>query len=214
LSGSTGIYLGYYGLFQTNGNNFKANVDNALGNEQGIYLGWERAFTDLIGMKMSLSYIFYPFADENLTGTKNPSVLEPLVSLMLTPWVDLSVDVSYFAGISGDALKDMSHVYIRPQIAKSLWFNDRVGMTLGAGIGFKIFTLVEDMEDNTVDVLFDWTVPIAVAGPFYIEPCIHLGWTNFKEEELVNAETGETVTFGTPGDEFMVYGSINVGADF
>lgn len=215
--GSTGLYLGYWGAFQINGDNRGDLVAGALGHEQDVYVGWDKSFGpgEMLTFSAMATYFFYPFAGDDDVAL--PSYVEPLLGFGVSTFVDLGVSVSYFIGLD-DLTSPYTHLYIKPSVGKSFSFSDKVGMDLGLGVGFKVWS-DDDTADagNTVDVAFDVAVPIAVAGSFYVSPSISMVWTNLEGE----ADTGEVDADGDPitrdynaGDQGFVVAAINFGADF
>ena len=120
--------------------------------------------------------------------------------------VDMGLNLSYFAGL-GD-LSSFSYLYIAPWLGKSFSFGDHLGMDLSLGFGFKVFTdeATRDAGDNVVDINFGASFPISLPDGFYVAPAINAAWTNF--------ETNGAGMNATVGDEYMIYGSLSVGADF
>jgi hypothetical protein len=201
--GDTGLYIGYWGAYQLSGDNISANVSGALGHEQDLYIGWDKSFgpDDMLTFSAAFTYFFYPFASvETEDGTvENPSIIEPLLGFSVSSAIDLGISISYFAGVD-DATKTLSHMYFKPSIGKSFSFGERFGLDMSLGAGFKIWTDEDGPEDNTVDLAIDFALPIALEGSLYAAPAISLAWTNLD---------------GVPaGDEYMVYGGLNIGADF
>lgn len=209
--GDSGVYVGYWGAYQLSGNNKTAMVNGALGHEQDLYVGWDTSFgpDDMLTFSAAFTYFFYPFS--NLEEADNPSIIEPLVGFSASSFIDFGLNLSFFAGID-DATSPLSHLYINPSIAKSFSFGQRFGMDLAFGAGFKVFTDSDtrDAGENTVDLVFDAAMPIALEGTLYLAPAISMAWTN-----LDRIATGETTSReATVGDEYMIYGSLNIGADF
>jgi len=204
--GETGLYIGYWGAYQLSGNNIPEMVDGALGHEQDLYIGYDKSFgaDDMFTFSAAFTYFFYPFASVEIDAdntVENPSIIEPLLGFGISAGVDLGLSVSYFAGID-DATKSLSHLYIKPSIAKSVSFGERFGLDMSLGMGFKVWTGEEGEkpEDNTVDLAIDFALPIALEGSLYAAPAVSLAWTNL---DGVSA-----------GNEYMVYGGLNIGADF
>ncbi|MBN2717945.1 MAG: hypothetical protein JXX14_19000 [Deltaproteobacteria bacterium] len=198
----TGLYIGYWGAYQLSGNNIAANVTGALGHEQDLYLGYDKSFgaDDMFTVSLAFTYFFYPFAtgmDDDGEEIGNPSIIEPLVGFSVSTVVDLGLSLSYFAGVD-DSTSGLTHLYIKPSIGKSISFGERFGLDMGFGAGFKVWK--EDIDDNVVDLSFDFALPIALEGSLYAAPSVSLAWTNL---EGVGA-----------GNEYMVYGGLNIGADF
>jgi hypothetical protein len=208
----TGLYLGYWGAYQLTGNNKTAMVESALGHEQDLYLGYDLGLAnDVVTLNFLFTYYFYPFADEDVAGTANPSIIEPLVGISIATVLDLGFSVSYFHGIQEET-KALRHVYFHLTAGKGFEFNDTFGMNLGAGFGAKAW--IEESDSNRFDLLFDWSVPIHLTEQLYVEPGVHLGWTDLDTILEVAPDGTESTRDAHGGDEFMVYGSINVGADF
>ena len=220
----TGLSIGYWGAYQISGSNQAEMVDVGLGHEQDLFLGYSHGWKDdFVVLSAAFTYFFYPFADEDVAGTANPSFIEPLIGLTISPWIDISLNLSYFAGLQ-DAVEDYRYLYINPSLGKSFEFSDRWGMALGLSVGVKIFNDYDEMKDNVVDVGFDWSFPVTLAGTFYVEPAVHLAWTNMYSNIMVSSglddnpatPDDESMEEREPtfGDEFMVYFGMNLGADF
>ena len=214
----TGLYLGYWGAYQLTGGNKTEMVQAALGHEQDLYIGYDLGLADdLVTLSFAFTYFFYPFADEDVAGTANPSIIEPLVGISLATVLDLGLKVSYFHGLQ-DELKTLRYAYFNFSVGKGFEFNNIFGMNLGASFGIKAY--VEDVDYNRFDLAFDWSIPIKLTEQLYLEPGVHLAWTDLKEvssgmdDDPATTDTDESVRKATAGDEYMVYWSINVGADF
>ncbi|MCP4600171.1 MAG: hypothetical protein GY847_06490, partial [Proteobacteria bacterium] len=141
----------------------------------------------------------------------------------ISDWVDIGINISYFVGLQ-DAVKDYRYLYINPSVGKGLELSDTFSMNLALSFGYKLFNDRDKMVDNVFDLGFDWSVAIALTDTFYVEPAMHIAWTNIDSQKQVDSgllddpETpdDESVTEvkSTFGDEFMVYAGVNVGADF
>lgn len=218
--GDTGLYVGYWGAYQMSGNNKTAMVEGALGHEQDLYVGWDKSFgpDEMLTFSAAFTYFFYPFATataDNGDEIGNPSIIEPLVGLGVSSFIDFGLSLSFFAGVD-DSTKPLTHLYIKPTIGKSFSFGERFGMDLGFGAGFKVWT-DDDMSDageNTVDLTFDAALPIALEGSLYLAPAISMAWTNLDQITETDAAGVETTRDAHVGDEYMIYGSLNIGADF
>lgn len=208
----TGLYMGYWGAYQLTGDNKSEMVAGALGHEQDLYIGYDLGMADdLLTLSFAFTYFFYPFADEDLNGTGNPSIIEPLVGLGISTVLDLGFTVSYFHGIQDD-IDFLRHVYFNLSAGKGFEFNDTFGMNLGMSFGAKVW--IEENDSNRFDLLFDWSVPISLTEQLYLEPGIHLGWTDLESITEVADDGTVSTRDAHGGDEFMVYGSVNIGADF
>ncbi len=208
----TGLSLGYWGAYQLTGDNKSELVAGALGHEQDLIFGYEKGFADdLFALSFGFTYFFYPFADEDAAGTANPSIIEPLVGFSVATVIDIGFTMSYFHGIQ-EEIKGLRHLYFNLSVGKGFEFDDTFGMNLGMSFGAKKW--IEDVEENRFDLLFDWSVPISLAKGLYVEPGIHFGWTDLDQITEVADDGTETTRDAHGGDEFMVYGSVNIGADF
>ncbi|MBN2341008.1 MAG: hypothetical protein JXX29_06045 [Deltaproteobacteria bacterium] len=215
--GDTGLYLGYWGAFQINGQNRGDVVAGALGHEQDVFLGWDKSFgpDDMMTFSAAFTYFFYPFAEND--DVKLPGYIEPLLGFSLSTVVDLGLSVSYFIGLD-DLTEPYTHLYIKPTIGKSFSFGETYGLDIGFGAGFKVWKDDEtDEGGNTVDLSFNVAVPVALEGPFYVSPSISMVWTNLEGE----VDTGEVDAAGDPitrdmnaGDQGFIVGAINFGAEF
>ena len=196
----TGLYIGYWGAFQLSGDNKTEMVDVGLGHEQDLYIGYDLGLADdLVTLSFALTYFFYPFADEDAAGAANPSIIEPLVGISIATVIDIGLNISYFHAIQ-DGIAGLRHAYFNFSLGKSFSFNKYVGMDLGMGLGIKAWANDDSPEDNIFDLHFDWGVPIQITDQLYVSPALSLAWTDLDD---VGA-----------GDEYMIYGSMNIGADF
>lgn len=210
----TGLYLGYWGAYQLSGDNKTEMVEGALGHEQDLYLGYDLGFADdLVTLSFAFTYYFYPFAAEDADGKKNPSIIEPLIGLSIATVVDLGLKISYFHSIQ-DSIAGLRHAYFNFSAGKSFAFNDIFGMDLGMGLGIKAWANDASPEDNRFDLHFDWSVPIHLTEQLYVSPALHLAWTDLDSVTTTDATGVEVTRDALAGDEYMVYASINIGADF
>jgi hypothetical protein len=213
----SGVTLGYWGAYQLTGNNKTEMVDGALGHEQDLYIGYALGLADdLLELSFAFTYFFYPFADEDVAGTGNPSIIEPLVGFSIATVIDIGFSISYFHGIQ-EEIETLRHAYFTVSVGKEFAFNERWGMNLGMGFGAKAW--IEDVDSNRFDLLFDWSIPINLTDQLYIEPGIHLAWTDLEEvasgmDDDPATGDDESVREAHAGDEYMVYGSVNIGANF
>lgn len=213
----TGISLGYWGAYQINGNNVTQMIKAGLGCEQDIFLGFNyELIDDTLNLGATLTYIFYPFANENEAGTINPSYIEPLISLEYTGILNAGLKVSYFFGIQ-NAIELYRYLYLNPYLGKTISLSARYAFNVGLSFGYKLFNEMNLMKDNVYDLRFDWTLPIQLTKTLHIEPGVHLSWTNIDTTTtLISDDTGEMQEVTKPGtaaDGFMVYASLGVGLD-
>ncbi|MCB9558521.1 MAG: hypothetical protein H6707_20560 [Deltaproteobacteria bacterium] len=194
--GSSGVSVGYWGAFQYTGHNQGELVSAGVGHKQELYLRYERAIGEHGRWSAGLIYYFYPFADAAVAGTRLPSYLEPALGLGYRGAVDLGVVASYYAGLQS-ALADR-YLYIRPTIAKTVSLNRWAGVSLGAGLGVKVFNDPQKMSDNVFDFNLDCGLPLSFGRAFSITPALHLAWSHFDALAA--------------GEEYMVWASVNFSA--
>jgi uncharacterized protein (TIGR02001 family) len=207
----TGLYLGWWAAFQTNGDNIGDNIDGALGAEQDLFAGWEYAIIDELTISVGLVYYFYPGAEEDIAGAKVPSYLEPGAGVCWSTVVDLGLNVSYFLGIQDEpGIRGISYLYLNPYVGKSFELSERFGLDLSLGYGFKLWKEGNDGASNVHDIIASVGLPIAISGGFYVNPAVYFTWTNIED---VDNGDGTITEYGF-ADEFIVYGAINVGIDF
>ena len=193
-----GFHVGYWGAYQMTGSNKGALVSSGAGNEQNLVVGVTRDLGKGVTLDGSLTWYFFPFAKKDVAGATLPSYLEPSVTVTWAGPVDLELKVLYFAGLQ-DAVKDWRYLYLRPRIGKTFSFNRWVGLATSLAFGYKLFNDRAKMTDNVYDIRFDWTLPLNVTDQFYLAPGVHVAWTNLKGVDS--------------GDEFVIYGGMNVGVN-
>jgi len=210
----TGLYLGSWGAYQLSGNNKKEMVDVGLGHEQDLYIGYDLGLADdLLTLSFAFTYYFYPFADEDAAGAANPSIIEPLVGISIATVIDIGLNISYFHAIQ-DGIAGLRHAYFNFSLGKSFEFNNIFGMDLGMGLGIKAWANDDSPTDNRFDLHFDWAIPIHLTEQLYVSPALHFSWTDLETVTYLDDTGAEASRDATAGDEYMVYGSINFGADF
>lgn len=183
----TGLGIGYWGAFQWSGSNITELVRSGVGHEQDILVWYDLELAGgTLALTPSLVWYFYPFAVEEDAGTKLPSWLEPSVEATISPGVDVSLLVSYMAGLQ-PVLRPYSYLYVRPKLSRSFEFGDVIAMELAVGAGFKVFTHAPGTTDNVFDVQLDWALPLQVHSRICLTPALHAAWTSldglsFREE--------------------------------
>jgi len=176
----TGFSIGVFGAYQLNGN-VQENIDNAMGAEQDLIISYSRDLTTNLNLTASFIWYYYPFADYDQVGGSVPSYLEPNIGLTWAKCcVDLGLQVAYVAGVQ-DALADSRHIYIAPQVAKSIDLEGKGTFDLGASLGFKLFTQGELTRDNSYDLLLSASATLKLGAGAYIKPSANVGWTNFAD---------------------------------
>jgi hypothetical protein len=194
-----GFHIGYWGAYQMAGPSKGALVAAGSGNEQDVVVGVTRDLGHGVTLDGSLTWYLYPFAKKSVAGTTMPTYLEPSVTVTWSGPIDLELKVLYFAGVQ-QAVKDWRYLYLRPRIGKTFTFNKWVGLATSLAFGYKVFNDRAKMTDNVYDIRFDWALPINVTDQFYVTPAVHVAWTNLKGVDS--------------GDEFVVFGGMNVGVNF
>ncbi len=208
----TGTYLGYWGGYQLTGNNQADVVRAGVGNAQLVFLGYNLGLLDrLITLNFQFNCYFWPFADEDLAGSSAPTVIEPLAGITLSTVLDIGFNVSYFHGVQpGTLFETLRHVYFQLFAKKSLTFNDRFGMDFGLSFGAKAW--IDHPDFNRFDLLFSWSLPINLTERLFLKPGINLSWTDL--DQIVDSDDPTITREATGGDEYMVYGTIDIGARF
>lgn len=193
-----GFHVGYWGAYQMAGSNKGALVASGSGNEQDVVVGVTRDLGKGVTLDGSLTWYLFPFAKKSVAGATMPTYLEPSLTVTWAGPVDLELKVLYFAGVQ-DAVKDWRYLYLRPRIGKTFTFNKWVGLATSLAFGYKLFNDRKKMTDNVYDIRFDWSLPINITDQFYLSPAVHVAWSNFKGVDS--------------GDEFVIYGGMNVGVN-
>jgi len=210
--GETGVTLAYWSAYQITGSNIRANTEGAINVEQDLIVSYDMELTEDLGLSLALASYLYPAADSNVMGTTMPVYLDPMVALSYAAPVDLSLAVSYFAGVQDQPdIWGSSYLYLNPKVGKSWELDEHVGLDLGLGYGLKIPN--EGLEgDNIHDVTFTAATPIYPGGPSaYVTPSVGLAWTNV--EDVTDETTGEVIEAKGPGDGFVLWAGVNLGLD-
>jgi len=194
----TGLSVGYFGAYQISGDNISEKIDAGLGSEQDVILGYALGLPHDLTLSFAATAYIYPWADEAEAGTECPLYLEPLAGIAWAGPIDLSLKVSYVIGVQ-EEIRDFSYLYLNPRLGKTFALGTRVQLALALGYGFKLWKPGNDGASNVHDVAIDISLPIAVAGPLYVTPSIHTGWTNLVALDFA--------------DELYVFGGLNVGVN-
>lgn len=194
----TDLTLGYWGAYQLNGENRAALVDAGVGAEQDVFAFWELELRPDVTLEVGATYYFYPFAEEEAAGIAFPHMIEPTVTATLsTGAADLGLTLAYFHAFNSE-LEAARHLYVSPAVSKELELTTAVGLELGAGFGYKIWTGDHgDDTSNTYDVLVAVSLPVSFRGPFSLTPGVSWAWTNLEERSF--------------GDEQVLFGSVALG---
>lgn len=198
----SGVSVGYWGAFQLAGEGREALIDEGVGNEQDLWIGWDGAFLDeALGVSALLTWFFYPCADEAAAGAAFPSYLQPQLSVGydVLGWFTAGLEVSFLAA-TGSELWDYSYAYLRPWIERETAIGESSTLLAGLGFGYKAFVSGPALQDGGLDVTLDleWSI-YEPSGSFYVVPGVHAAWAHFEESGFE--------------DEWVVWGSFRFGVD-
>lgn len=196
--GDTGLYAGWWGGFQLNGDNRADNVAAGIGAEQDLSIGWERDLTDTVAINIGATGFLYPLATEAAAGSDFPFYLDFGAGVGWSGPVDLGVQVSWFQATQ-PALTGFEHLYLNPSIGYAWEPSDAWSLEAALGLGYKL-PFAADIPENRWDVAFMVGAPIAVGGPVWVSPCLGMAWTDLS---------GLGVR-----DEIAPWGALDLGADF
>jgi hypothetical protein len=199
--GDTGLALGWWAAFQLNGN-VRDNIDAGAGAEQDLFATYEFGLTDAVALGMQLYAYTYPFADEEIAGTDGlPVWLEPGASITWSAAVDLSLTITYMAGVQA-VNAEYSYLYLSPGVARSFALDEAetLSLDLAAAFGYKGWLRSDDkLQDNTFDVGTKAGLTWCATDVFYLTPAVGFAWTNL-----------DGLGFQ---DELIVFGTLNLGVD-
>jgi hypothetical protein len=200
----TGLTLGYWGAFQLTGDNIDANIDDAIGMEQDLYLTYELGLPYDLTFSAGLFAYLYPAADKAVAGATLPAFLEPQVGLGWSGVVDVSLTVAYLLGVQQDvdAIRDCSYFYVSPKVSKSFALASWVGLDVALSYGVKVFQEGNEGRDNVHDLQLTAAAPISLWGPFWLTPLVGVAWTNVEDAP------GAPKDFG---DGVVVWGGVTAG---
>jgi hypothetical protein len=196
--GDTGLYVGWWGGFQLNGENKAANVEGGVGAEQDLSIGWERDLTDTVAVNLGVTGFLYPLATEAASGSDCPFYLDFAGGIGWSGPVDLGLQVSWFQATQS-ALTGFEHLYLNPTIGYAWEPSDVWGLEATLGLGYKL-PFAADIPANRWDLTLLLGAPIAVGGPVWVSPGFGLAWTDLADLGL--------------RDEIAPWGALDVGADF
>lgn len=175
-AGETGLSLGYTSVYQIVGPNRAALVAEGVGDEQDLWVAFERPVWRALSLGVGLNWAFYPFAEPAEAGAVLPSVLEPGVVAKLASVVDLELELLYSAGVQ-QSLASGRHLYIHPSIGKEVELSSDTELGLAVGAGWKVFADAT-VTDNRGDVRADLTLDRRIGSRVYAQPGLHWAWTN------------------------------------
>jgi len=190
----TGVTIGYWSAYQVYGDNIGELIDDAVGCEQDLFASYELDLVeDVVTGALSLYWYFYPFADEQATGSVLPSWLEPSATLTVSTVVDLSFQVAYMAALH----ERWWYVYLHPSVSRELELHPMLTLGLGLTYGYKIFSDPLVDVDNVHDVGLDIGLTVTPLDWLSVRPAVHAAWSNFAGRGF--------------GDEAMVWADLVVG---
>ena len=196
----TTFAVGYLGFFQLNGDNLGALIDAGLGAEQDLYVSWVHPVAESLSLTVGATAYLYPFADEAIVGASCPFYFEPMARLTYASVVDLGLAVHYFLGIQDEpAIRGLSYLYVNPTVSKTLALTEKIGLSLRASYGFKLFKEGNDGMSNVHDLLLAATLPITLGGGAYVTPGLSAAWTNIEGGDFA--------------DGLAVVGALNFGVN-
>jgi uncharacterized protein (TIGR02001 family) len=172
----SGFSLGYWGAFQSSGNNVSRNIERGLGAEQDLFVAYEENLSDNLVFGVGFLFYLYPFADEALAGTSSPTYFEPSLNATYSTFVDVSFKVAYLGGLQIE-LEDSNYLYLNPTFSRHFDLHEKVGLDFYFGYGYKVFK-DKDTVDNKHDIRFTVALPLDIAYGLYLIPSFNAGWTN------------------------------------
>jgi hypothetical protein len=194
---STGFWLNYTGHYQLNGPNVGEMVASGTGHEQNFVLGYDGEFLDgALALSAYFNFIFYPFASEDVAGTKVPIVLEPGFALAYNGPISVGVEFIWSYGVQ-EAIEDGRYLYINPSLGKEIQLLDRLSLSMAFALGIKVFHDFDANTENMWDLLFDVEFPVAVRDNFSVTPGVHVGWTDLESVRV--------------GQEYVFWFSLKMG---
>jgi hypothetical protein len=196
------VTLGYWGAFQLSGDNKSDLVDSGVGGQNNLILKYSGSLDNGLAYSAMATYWFYPFADEEVTGTSTPMYLEPGAGISYLAGADLGLYVGYFRGLQ-TVTEPASFIYINPSIGKTFDLSDDLGLALGLSGGYKIFTNDPPVEDRAFDLALNVSLSIPLDDA-YITPQLHAAYATRDEEVVPDAEFS---------DSFIAWVGVHVGYD-
>ena len=195
--GDTGLSVTYFSAYQLNGDNIEAGIDGGVGHEQDLNVTQSISLNDKTTLSMGIWAYTYPSASKSVSGTSNPTYLEPTIGISYNTVVTLGANIAYFRGLQ-EEIKDYSYTYLNTSVAKSLPLTKTVSFESALSVGYKYFDNQDVNVDKEYDSLLTLATPISYGNNGYIKPQIGVAWTNIDDTDT--------------SDELAYYVSVNVGA--
>lgn len=172
------LWLGYWGAYQLGGSTASVLVDAGVGAEQDVFVGYDLSLSDELDASLVLTAFFYPLSSSAVTGTSVPLWLEPAVVLSGSGPVDWGLTVSWFQGMQS-ATKGYSFFYLEPTVGTAVPLGDKLELAFGGELGFKGYTGGGGLFDtNSLHVAVHAGLPISLGEAFWVQPALHVAWTN------------------------------------
>lgn len=179
LSLSDSFSAGYWGAYQTTGDNRQAMVASGLGHEQDLWLSWGSQLSDAWSLSATGTWYFYPFAEADSAGAEVPSWVEPSAGLSWSGPVNLSLSAGWMMGVQ-QALQSSSYFGVRPGLSKSIPLRSDATLGFGLSGGYKRFVTGDAIQNNSLDLQADWWLSMLVGDRFNTTPGLHASWTNLS----------------------------------
>jgi hypothetical protein len=196
------LSLGYWGAFQLSGDNKGALVDSGVGGQNNLILKYSDWIDEDLAYSAMLTYWFYPFADEEVTGTATPMYLEPGFGISYLAGADLGLYLGYYRGLQ-TVTEPASFLYINPSIGKTFDLSGDLRLALGLSAGYKVFTNDPPVEDRVFDLGLNLSLGIPLSDA-YITPQLHAAYATRDEDAVPDAEFS---------DSFVAWVGVHVGYD-
>jgi|GEM_PF-1218452 len=184
--------LSYWGGYQILGDNIGANIDDAVGAEQDLLLGWETELAEDLTLGTTLALYFYPLAKETTT------YLEPSATITYSTDVDLRLGLFYYYGVQ-DAIEYDRYLYVNPAVDKSVELSEALSLDLTGAFGLKVPTgdaaKAAYDKTNTMDALVSAALSYSVADGMTLAPKVNFAWTNIDGADFA--------------DSYMTYGGLD-----
>jgi hypothetical protein len=113
----------YESFYQISGDNAAYNVNIGKGHQQNIIIHWDYFFVNRLEISSFLGYYFFPFAQKEIAGIKNPSYLDVIVNSFWHSKKGLTtgIGMAYLFGVQ-NVISDMRYLYIYPSVKQKIEF--------------------------------------------------------------------------------------------
>ena len=184
--GDTGLAVGWLSALQLTGPNREEMVANGVGAENDVYVAWSHALGETVELGAVAALVAYPLADADTVGAGGPLLLEPAVNVTWSGPIELGAEVLYSAGIQ-PAAPVPPYAYLNLTGEKGFDLGSGYGVTLGAGAGFKAYTVPDAPKDNVWDVSLDLALQKDFDNGLYLTPGVHGAWTNLEGKDVAQS---------------------------